>query len=242
VQGEASRLSERERETLRLLLRGHDAKSSARALGISVHVVNERLRDARRKLGVSSSREAARLLAAHEGEAPNSFGNMELGVGARPAGNTDGARPDRRAKGAIRPLHLAIVGALIMLLLSAVALWTLSDAEQRAPSRVGPPRVVATSPTSGTSIRPGPFALSVTFDQPMLDGNYSFVQTSAETYPQCAPRPTLSSDARTFTLRCIAAPGRHYEIWFNRPPYMNFKALGGLAAQPFQLLFATRAR
>lgn len=60
-------LTEKEKETLRLLLRGHDAKSSARELGLSVHTVNERLRDARRKLGVTSSREAARQLLAEEG-------------------------------------------------------------------------------------------------------------------------------------------------------------------------------
>ena len=47
-------LTDKERQTLRLILRGHDAKSSARALGLSVHTVNERLREARRKLGVTS--------------------------------------------------------------------------------------------------------------------------------------------------------------------------------------------
>ena len=55
-------LTEKEKQTLRLIVRGHDAKSSARSLGLSVHTINERLRDARRKMAVSSSREAARLL------------------------------------------------------------------------------------------------------------------------------------------------------------------------------------
>ncbi|MCD2323203.1 DUF4019 domain-containing protein [Sphingomonas sp. IC-56] len=73
-------LTEREKETLRLLLKGHDAKSIARDLGLSVHTINERLRDARRKLGVSSSREAARLLAEAEAGAPNSLGDNALGV------------------------------------------------------------------------------------------------------------------------------------------------------------------
>ncbi|MBU7580922.1 MAG: DUF4019 domain-containing protein [Porphyrobacter sp.] len=59
-------LTAKEKDALRLLLRGHDAKSSARALGLSVHTVNERLREARRKLGTTSSREAARLLLAAE--------------------------------------------------------------------------------------------------------------------------------------------------------------------------------
>ena len=43
-------LTDKEKEALRLLLAGHDAKSSARELGISVHTVNDRLRNARRKM------------------------------------------------------------------------------------------------------------------------------------------------------------------------------------------------
>jgi hypothetical protein len=76
----------------------------------------------------------------------------------------------------------------------------------------------------------------------MMDGSYSYAQTSAETYPDCAPRPALSRDARTFTLRCTAAAGRHYEIWFNRPPYLNFRGTNGISSEPFQLLFRTKGR
>lgn len=63
-------LTEKEKETLRLLVDGHDAKSMARHLGLSVHTINERLRDARRKMSASSSREAARLLREIERETP----------------------------------------------------------------------------------------------------------------------------------------------------------------------------
>ncbi len=72
-------LTEKEKETLRLILRGHDAKSSAKALDLSVHTINERLRTARRKLCVTSSREAARLLHQHESAAPNSLAYKQLG-------------------------------------------------------------------------------------------------------------------------------------------------------------------
>jgi DNA-binding CsgD family transcriptional regulator len=72
-------LSGREIEVLRLLLAGHDAKSVACELGLSVHTVNDRLRDARRKLGVSSSREAARLLAEAEQQSPNFLGGKKFG-------------------------------------------------------------------------------------------------------------------------------------------------------------------
>lgn len=75
-----SDLTDKEKEALRLLLAGHDAKSSASALDISVHTVNDRLRNARRKLGVSSSREAARILGDAEGAAPQSSAHTSFGI------------------------------------------------------------------------------------------------------------------------------------------------------------------
>jgi DNA-binding CsgD family transcriptional regulator len=78
-------LTEKEKETLRLLLGGHDAKSIARHLGLSVHTIHERLRDARRKMVVSSSREAARLLHRIESQAPELLGDKPMGDAARSA-------------------------------------------------------------------------------------------------------------------------------------------------------------
>ena len=82
-------LTEKEKQTLRLIVRGHDAKSTARSLGLSVHTINERLRDARRKLAVSSSREAARLLFEAEdgrqGPHPELSGDTEIGADKLPS-------------------------------------------------------------------------------------------------------------------------------------------------------------
>lgn len=72
-------LTEKEKQALRLLVTGYDAKSMARHLGLSVHTVNERLRDARRKLSVSSSREAARMLREAESGPPELLGDKQLG-------------------------------------------------------------------------------------------------------------------------------------------------------------------
>lgn len=55
------RLSVKEIEALALIAQGHDAKSAASELSVSTHTIYERLRRAREKLGVSNSREAARL-------------------------------------------------------------------------------------------------------------------------------------------------------------------------------------
>lgn len=118
-------LTEKEKETLRLILRGHDAKSSARELGISVHTVNERLREARRKLGVTSSREAARRLLAEEGETPERAGDKDLGgaPGAVPA--ADGTPPAgwRRARPGLAVLS---IGVLVMSLIFAALLLPAS--------------------------------------------------------------------------------------------------------------------
>jgi DNA-binding CsgD family transcriptional regulator len=84
-------LSDKEREVLRLLARGHDAKSAAAALDVSVHTVNERLRAARAKTGASSSRGAARLLADREG--PQEFVPTELRVGGAVAASEQPCRP-----------------------------------------------------------------------------------------------------------------------------------------------------
>ena len=117
-------LSGREKEVLRLLLTGHDAKSAATTLGLSVHTVNERLREARRKLGVSSSREAARLLGAAESQSHNFFGDKKLGVaGAAILTQTDQPYPRQGATAPARPVEGMLVLSLTItafLLLSAV--------------------------------------------------------------------------------------------------------------------------
>lgn len=59
-------LNDKELEVLRLLAAGHTAKSIAASLNRSEASINERLRDARRKTGVGSSRELARLLDAQK--------------------------------------------------------------------------------------------------------------------------------------------------------------------------------
>lgn len=137
-------LSEKEKETLRLLVDGHDAKSMARHLGLSVHTVNERLRDARRKMAVSSSREAARQLREVERETPEYSADRLLGdAGARPVAED-------------LPLPVAapriprgagwVAGALLMSLgLALFAALSLSDS---ADAPAAPAAATAASPAA----------------------------------------------------------------------------------------------
>jgi DNA-binding CsgD family transcriptional regulator len=120
-------LTEKEKQTLRLLLVGHDAKSMARYLGLSVHTINERLRDARRKLSVSSSKEAARLLRDSEAAAPELVGYTPFG-GAPPA--TIDQLPDQRDH--VPPTQRRAgwaLGGLAMIPIFAVTLALLAPAQ-----------------------------------------------------------------------------------------------------------------
>ncbi len=125
-------LTEREKDALRLLLAGHEAKSIAQELDLSVHTVNDRLRNARAKLGVSSSREAARRWAQMDGEPPVSClpenlaptpetpAHKVLGIAPADADGPQASPPTtRRTRG-----HLLVWlagGMIIMSLLIAVA-------------------------------------------------------------------------------------------------------------------------
>lgn len=63
-----ARVSEGQRACLRLVLQHQSSKAIARALAISPHTVDQRIRFAMKALGASSRIEAARLLAASEAE------------------------------------------------------------------------------------------------------------------------------------------------------------------------------
>ena len=77
----------------------------------------------------------------------------------------------------------------------------------------------------------------------MQADSFSFVRKDPATYPDCGRNwPAQSKDGRTFTLTCTLEPNRAYEIWFNSPPYMNFRDRKGQSSAPFQLKFWTRAR
>lgn len=115
-------LTIKEKQALRLLLAGHDAKSMASQLGLSVHTINERLRDARRKLSVSSSKAAARILREAEHANPQLLGDKTLGdAGAVPEGHTSAPRPMRSFAGQKTAWTLGGF-AMITLLFAALAL------------------------------------------------------------------------------------------------------------------------
>jgi DNA-binding CsgD family transcriptional regulator/predicted aspartyl protease len=122
MSGPIQQLTPREREVILLLGQGHDAKSIARDLGISVHTVNERLRDVRRKMGVTSSREAARLLSAEASPGGDkNLGPKKMGMGSEASSQHELASP--AATGATpRRYELPTWGGIMLLSLAVASL------------------------------------------------------------------------------------------------------------------------
>lgn len=84
------RLSDRQRECLRMIARGLSPKELAAELRLSVETVHAHLKAARRTLGVTSSREAARLLARHESVVTHGLVMGELEDATLPKGQDEG--------------------------------------------------------------------------------------------------------------------------------------------------------
>lgn len=137
-------LSEKEKQTLRLLVSGYDAKSMARQLGLSVHTINERLRDARRKMATSSSREAARLLREIEVQAPELLGDKPLGdLSAHTSAQTalhSGQRPglEPRAGWMIGGVFMTMTMAILAAIGLASSGTSDAGAIKEAPAAIDP--------------------------------------------------------------------------------------------------------
>lgn len=122
--GSLAALGDKEIEILRLLTEGHTVKSIAVRLGRSEASINERLRDARRKTGVGSSRELARLLDAQK------IWDKKIDLAAPGATTDDPAAPPeavrKRSKG-------KIIMLLAMPLAAAGLVVAAPDSAQQAP-------------------------------------------------------------------------------------------------------------
>lgn len=231
-----STLSGAEHEVLLLLANGHTAKSAAARLDVSVNVINERLRSARSKTGVGSSRELARLVQACA--QPQEVCPKKIGLAS-------GAQQTTWRRQPVLTLRIAFTrGALIMAAFTVTAgfvAYALSIALASAEGPPPAPHVISTYPALDEKVAPGNLALRVTFDRPMRADSYSFVMLSPDTFPSCAEKPAQSADRRTFTLHCTVERHHAYKIGLNSARFQNFAAAAGdVPAVPATLRFSTR--
>lgn len=126
-------LTDREREVLRMLAAGHTVKTIAVRLGRSETSINERLRTARRKTGIGSSRELARLLDGQE----NCDKNIDLSTRNSPVNSLAqtaaiGVRGSKGMTVMFIAIPLATVGLIVAAAPSVHQVATLATAYSAA--------------------------------------------------------------------------------------------------------------
>jgi len=211
-------LTEKEKQTLRLIVRGHDAKSVARSLGLSVHTINERLRDARRKMAVSSSREAARLLFESEGGEPGSptpelFGDKGIGEAASHA-KMDQERAPISGAGRITRHPWIVIGVLLM----TFALGLLALAALPQVASAPPPTPVAAEVKPNAEIVDAARQWLALVDQDRWDDSYRATGASFRKMNTAQVWADVSEEMR---VRFGAAKSRTFlsEQYLPAPPY-----------------------
>lgn len=224
-------LTEKEKQTLRLIVRGHDAKSIARSLGLSVHTINERLRDARRKMAVSSSREAARKLLAVEGGGPGSTDpnllvDAEIGEDACRAGVDQEAAPIDGVGWASRHPWLIIGVTLMTLALGLLALAAVPQVASTPPSMPTP-----TQETLNPEVVDTARGWLMLVDQARWDDSYRATGTafrklnSAKVWARVSVKvraPLGAVISRTFASQeNLPAPPSSYEVVKFRTQFAN---------------------
>lgn len=103
-----------------------------------------------------------------------------------------------------------------------------------------PAVVVKTVPESGAArVDPGLGEIKVTFSKDMLDGSWSWVQMSNESFPKLVGQPKYLQDKRTCVAKVELEPNKTYVVWLNSEQFHNFKDANGRPAVPYLVVFKT---
>ena len=104
-----------------------------------------------------------------------------------------------------------------------------------------PPRVVSTFPQNGSlDVDPSIKEISVTFNEEMIDGNWSWVYEDKSTFPQMVGQAYYTDNNTNNILPVKLEPNKEYVIWINSATYQNFKNKNGTPAVPFRFTFKTK--
>jgi len=115
---------------------------------------------------------------------------------------------------------------------------------QAAPSV---PHVLKTTPVNfANDVDPSLDRITVTFDRPMMDKNWSFTagdkafrEKTGSIFPQRPGEISYDAARTTCTMSVKLQPGKVYWVGVNDPQHRNFKSADGTPARPYQILFAT---
>ena len=103
------------------------------------------------------------------------------------------------------------------------------------------PNVIETYPVSGnTDVDPLTKEITVTFDEPMKDGNWSWAYTNKNKFPVMTGQPYYKPGHTVNVLPVKLESNQEYEVWINSEKFKNFKDRAGNPAIPFRLVFTTK--
>lgn len=112
-----------------------------------------------------------------------------------------------------------------------------------SPALAAPCLVTATVPAAGAdAVNPALKALTVSFNQAMLPGSWSFVKNpKLGRFPKLAGKPKFT-DPKTCVLPVALEPGVTYAVGINTEGYGNFRpaATKNTPCASYQMIFTTR--
>lgn len=195
-----ARLTENEKQCLRRRLMPQTAKEMAIELGISPHAVEKRLKMARAKLGVSSSLEAARMLAAIE-QGGDRLVPQPPDLAGPPPALDEGA--GGRAPGLRRILWIPASGVVGMSIIVAVALALVGQEAGPPPE---PPAILRESPAR----RPATAEQAIAF----LESSFATTDRDGSGFiePEEAPAVHRRAGDAGSGAPMVAVPGRQGQM------------------------------
>jgi len=127
----------------------------------------------------------------------------------------------------------------IFKILMAIVITTISVSCTESDSVA--PNVIETFPVTGsTDVDPSITEISVTFDEPMMDGNWSWAYSNKNMFPEMNGQPYYQPGLTKNVLPVKLESNKEYEVWINTEQFKNFKDQSGNSAIPFRLVFKTK--
>jgi len=103
------------------------------------------------------------------------------------------------------------------------------------------PRVVDTFPPNGSEdVDPAINEISVTFNEEMMDQNWSWAYENENEFPNIKGQSYYTENFTKNVLPVRLEPNKEYVIWINTQQFQNFKDKSGNPAVPFKFTFKTR--
>ena len=104
-----------------------------------------------------------------------------------------------------------------------------------------PPRVVSTFPQNGSQdVDPSIKEITVTFNEEMMDGNWSWAYDDKNKFPQIIGQAYYTDNNTKNILPVKLEANKEYIIWINSADWQNFKNKNGVPAVPFRFTFKTK--